>query len=371
VIPGDDNPPRLLQVPQHHLNPQASAFVPDVFQSLQSVHRHGPQPSRVPLPQTSASLTRPAANNVPFRPPPSQAPEQHESKVEITEAMKADFHRPSEEDFQRRTPEVPKTIGRHRLPIEILQEEFKWNSVIMQKFQMLSQPYSVWRRSKEDGNSFYRCLGVLLLEHYCRPDTPLQEFYTVYSEIIQQNRHFNLSLANKSDLGMFKLFFELLKDLYNMRSRCENAFQHLQYCLQSPNIDKAMIVAMRKYTASYLQRNSQHSDIAPFIGNLPTLLAEITESGKEAEGVALMAAARCFSVVLHILTVDSKSSDITETAFRPVTQGWSPSLSLLHLPGHYNYLVRREVHEADRYDFASNAYTPITREIVGYEFFQK
>ena len=116
--------------------------------------------------------------------------------IEITEAMKADFHRPSEENF-----EVPKTIGRHRLPIDILQGEFHWNSEIKQKLQTMRQSYSVCRTIRGDGNSFYCCLDVLLLEHYCRPDTPLQEFYTVYSEIIQQNRHFNLLLANEQDLA--------------------------------------------------------------------------------------------------------------------------------------------------------------------------
>jgi ubiquitin thioesterase protein OTUB1 len=300
-----------------------------------------------------------------------QAPGHHERAIEISEDMKADFHRTSEEDFQRRTQEIAKTIGRHRLPIESLQGEFMWNSLMVQKFQVLSQTYSAWRRSRGDGNCFYRCLGVLLLEHFCRPDTPLQEFYAIYTEMLSQNRHFVLSLTSEQDLGIFKLFAKLLKDLYNKRTNSENAFQHLQYCLQRQSVDKAMIVAMRSYTASYLQMNCQHPDLAPFIENLPALISEIREYGKEAEGLALIAAARCFSAVLHIFTIDNKSSDITETIYGPESPGCYPSFSLLHLPGHYNYLIRREVHEADHYDFASNSYSPISiQQIIGYEQFR-
>lgn len=209
---------------------------------------------------------------------------------------------------------------------------------------------------------------MLLLEHFCRPDTPLHEFHAVYSEIINQNRHFVLPSASQQDLGVFTLFLRLLQDLYNKRTRGENTFQHLQYYLQIPNIDKAIIMAIRQYAASYLRANYQHPDLAPFIDNLPTLVQEITEYGREAEGVALIAAARCFSVVLHIFSYDNKSSDIAETVYGPESPGWRPSFSLLHLPGHYHCLIRREVHERDRYDFTSNSY--YTSKIVGYEFYQ-
>jgi hypothetical protein len=75
--------------------------------------------------------------------------------------------------------------------------------------------------------------------------------------------------------------------------------------------------------------------------------------------MALIAAARCFDVVLHILTVDNKSSNITETVYGPAVPGWYPSFSVLHLPGHYNYLVRREVDKADHYDFLNNTYNSV------------
>jgi len=360
VMPGDGNPPSQ-KVPQNQLNPQVVATVPNVMQSMTILPsgQHPQQESTASLPSSSTPYIQ-----------PSHPLPQHD--IEINDLMKAEFHRPSEEDFERRTQEIAKTIGRHRLPIQSLQWEFKWNPLMVQKFQMLNQPYSAWRRSRGDGNCFYRCLGVLLLEHYCRPDTPLPQFFELLSEMINQNRHFALTLANEHDLGTFKLFAKLFKDLYHKRVKGEETFQYLQYCLQRQNVDKAMIRVMRKYTASYLQMNCQHPDLAPFLLDLPALIAEITEYGKEAEGLALIAAARCFSVVLRILTVDNKSADITETVYGPELQGWYPSFSLLHLPGHYNYLIRSELQEADHYDFASNYYYPIpTGRIIGYEQFPR
>jgi hypothetical protein len=188
--------------------------------------------------------------------------------------------------------------------------------------------------------------------------------------MIQQNRHFVLGFANQQDLGTFKLFHKLLKDLYTKRTTGENAFQYLQYYLQRQNVDKAMIVAIRGYTSSYLQMNYQHPDLAPFIENFHALISEINTYGTEAEGVALIAAARCFSVILHIFTIDNKSAEFTETVYGPETPGHHPSFSLLHIPGHYHYLIRRELHEADRYDFTSNTYNPIqTGQVIDYEKF--
>lgn len=291
--------------------------------------------------------------------------------LEISEAEKADFHRPSEENSQQQRPEEPRTIGRHRLQIEEHKGELGSNLLVWEKIEGLSQRYSAWRRSRGDENCFYRCLGVLLLEHLCRPDSPLQELGTFLTEIVSQNRHFVLSSLALQKLGAIKLYARLLQDLYNKRTRGENALQHLQYCLQLQNVDKAMIVAMRNYTASYLQMNSQHPDFAPFNESLPAFLSEVNTYGRDVEGIALPAAARCFSVVLHIFAVDIRLSSMTEAVFGPENPGSYPSFSLLHHNGHYSCLIRRDAYEADHYDFAANTYAPIpTGQLVGYERFE-
>ena len=61
----------------------------------------------------------------------------------------------------------------------------------------------------------------------------------------------------------------------------------------------------------------------------------------------------------------------TETVYGPAAPGNYPSFSVLHLPGHYNYLVKREVDAADHYDFTSNSYSPVTTydSSPGYEYY--
>lgn len=319
-----------------------------------------------PLPQ-SRSPSVPAPNLS------ASAPglQPHSSSLTISEAHLSDFHRPSEENFHQNSQEIPKTIGRHRLPIGCLQGEFKWNAVMVQKFRDLSAPYSAWRRSRGDGNCFYRCLGVLLLEHFCRPSTPIQHFHSITVRIINQEDHFVIDQSLDS-LQQFKRYILMLKDLFIMKTKGENAFQHLQYLLQRSANDAAMVVAMRHYTASYLQRHREDPDLVPFVDDFEELVAEIKEYGREAEGTALFAAARCFDVVLHILTVDNKSSNLTETVYGPADSGFFPAFSVLHLPGHYNYLVKREVDVSDHYDFPQNTYNPVQTpdSHLGYEEFR-
>ena len=348
---------RLYILPTSSLHPvQLAAYLPPL-PLLRAESQPLPQSGRTIAPGQNLSNSAPGQ-------------QLSHSKLPLTEANLADFHRPSEENFQQNSQEIPKAIGRHRLPIASLQGEFKWNAVMVQKFRELSAPYSAWRRSRGDGNCFYRCLGVLLLEHLCRPGTPIQQFQALTIKIINQEDHFMID-ASPAGLPQFKLYIIMLKELFTMKTQGENVFQHLQYLLQRSANDAAMIVAMRHYTASYLQRHSADPDLVPFLDNLAEVIAEIKEYGKEAEGTALFAAARCFDVVLHILTVNNKSLNITETVYGPAAAGNYPSFSVLHLPGHYNYLVKREVDAADHYDFTSNSYSPVTTydSSPGYEYY--
>ena len=206
------------------------------------------------------------------------------------------------------------------------------------------------------------------MEHFCRPDTPAQEFTKVYTKMLHQTEHFFIPEGNTEYQRHLKTFLRLLKALYEARERNGNALQFLQYHLQRSAIDKAMIIVMRLYTANYLETHAQDPNLGPFLDNPALLIRQVNNYGEEAEGVALMAAARCFSVVLHILTIDNKSSNLTETVYGPEVQGLYPSFALLHLPGHYNYLEQRELYEADHYDYQTNTYTPNpTHRIIGYE----
>lgn len=282
---------------------------------------------------------------------PAESPEMSLAFLIITDAMIQDFHIPSD-----RKKEIIKTIERHRPLIEDLKSEFRGNPRIKQNFRALSQSYSAWRRSKNDGNSFFRCLGVVLLEHYSRPDTNIQIFHIFMSKLMNGDSHFSLKNVDPVILSELRMYLRVIKELYDMRDRGDNAFQSLQYLLQRQDIDKAIIVAMRHYAASYLLMNCQDPDLAPFIDNSHALIAEIKENGRDAEGLMLIAAARCFEIVLHVFTADTKSSDIIETVYGPAVQGSYPSISLILISGHYNYLVKREVDRADRYDFANNIY---------------
>ena len=260
--------------------------------------------------------------------------------LEITEAMKVDFHRNSEEIFEQSQEEVAKTIGRHRLPIEVLVREIKGNS---EQFQRLIQPYAVWRRSKKDG-SFYRCLGVMLLENYCRPSTSLQDFEAFYRSFYQQNEQFAVSSDDIPSLQHRKIFTTLQNALIKARKRGENALQLLQYYLQRTDIDKAVVMTIQTCISTYMQLQ----------GRKESLVLPVPEK------VETVCAAHCFAVGLRIVWVESQG--VLETVVGLETP--RPCFAMVWRDGSFHYLVRREVHEADGYDFAANAYNPGKRDRV-------
>ena len=273
-----------------------------------------------------------------------------------SQQAKADFHRPSEEDFHRNIRELPKTIGRHRLSIECCFGGLPWE--LRQRCMKVCQPYSAWRRSKEDGNSFYRCLGNSLLEHYCRPDTPKHEALKFANDLMDQRKHFHFSNCNISEIPKAKPLMQAIRKIFIAINQQENALQLAQYLLQGSPLDTSLVFCFRHYIRNFAEISSQDTQ---------TLANQIIQWGTEAGEEIALAAARCFSVVLHVITIDTGSRSIVVNVYGPDSQGWYPSISMLQLDGHYSSLVRREVHEADHYDFTHNTYNPVpTGQVIGY-----
>ena len=254
---------------------------------------------------------------------------------DITEEIMAAFHRFSED-----THEIPVTISRHRLPTEHYWHDEKAG-------RMLSQSYPAWRQSARDGNSFYRCLAVLLLEHYCRPDTPLSEFQDFLYGIQTRAKKEHIS-----KVFSYLKKWELFDHLHQLRKNGENALQILQYYLSQPTIDTGLIDTFRGYL-------SENSFLGLHIGHHNDLYSRIRQNGNDGEEVVIRAAACSFSLIIHIFDIwTSSATPVTDTIFGPDKPGVYPSLAMLHNEGNFSCLIRSDVHYVDRYDFTTNTYSP-------------
>lgn len=269
-------------------------------------------------------------------------------RLNITEAMKMDFHRESEECFEKSIEEKPKTIGRHRLPVE-------WSSIYLKHQEYkIDQRYLVWRRSAEDGNSFYRCFGVLLLEHFCRPDTSVDEFQRI-KVTFELSGHRDARIRPKE--SFLRRMMQIINRLYQSRVSGENTLQLLQYYLSQQAIDTDLISFFRRCTENYIVGNFRDPYLLPF-----NRKNQVNPIGKEAEELEIRATARCFSVVLHIIY------DYNEAVYGPEDPGVYPSISLLYEFRHFSCLIRGDVNYVDGYDFATNTYNPfISGQAIGYE----
>lgn len=257
-----------------------------------------------------------------------------EKFLEISEVMKADFHRKSEEIFEQNRAETAKTIGRHRLPIGVLEGEIRGKDAVMKQFFSVIQPYGAWRRSKRDENSFYRCVGVMLLEDYCRPSTPVQDFEAFYNQLCYQREQFAISSEETHTIQSRKSFITLQKALIRARKRGENAFQQLQYYLQRPDIDNAVVTTVQHCANAYMRLHAQEH--------------------------AIIATARCFSVILRVISVEKQG--VTDKMYGQEGEAGLRCLDMVCRGGVFDCLVRREVHETDGYDFVANAYNPVVGE---------
>lgn len=155
-----------------------------------------------------------------------------------------------------------------------------------------------------------------------------------------------------------------------MRVGNENALQFLQYCLQRPIVDRAMCIAMRTYISNYLSHHS-HDNPFNYHSDLSTCIDSVANQGEDVSETVILAAARCFSVGIQVFTLNSSAEMVlSERVYGPISDGWYPFLTLLNRSGHFECMIRREVNEADGYDFSTNAFSPIhTGQIIGYQQF--
>mmetsp|Transcript_31831 Transcript_31831/g.31543 ORF Transcript_31831/g.31543 Transcript_31831/m.31543 type:complete len:134 (+) Transcript_31831:388-789(+) len=72
--------------------------------------------------------------------------------------------------------EYPDTVGKSRINIYHLKSEYAFNNKMLDFIEKLGTEYAAFRRSRGDGNCYYRAVGVSYIEYLCRPTTNLSEF---------------------------------------------------------------------------------------------------------------------------------------------------------------------------------------------------
>lgn len=100
-----------------------------------------------------------------------------------------------------------------RLPFLQLTEVEQGSPNFAKQVAEQAEFYSSWRDVRSDGNCFYRAVSYGLLEHYCRPFTPVSEFKHFYIRLYYQETEPVLD----ENIADYSLVLRILKKLLDLK----------------------------------------------------------------------------------------------------------------------------------------------------------
>lgn len=232
------------------------------------------------------------------------------------------------------------------LPLNGLEAEYSNNPNFLRKIPTLSEKFPRYRRTRGDGNCFYRSVMFSLLEQFIVNHQQLSDnssLALVYSSVMRKVRESTqvLSAAGFEPI-CYEDFIDLL--LAKLESVATLSVQGLKNDFEDKIVADSIVMYSRFLVSAFLRMNADRFE--GFIEGHSTVLefckSEVEPMDRESEQIQVMALAEAFGVRIRILYLDRSDSDLcTELTFPVDYSGPDFSVYLLYRPGHYDLLYPR------------------------------
>uniref|UniRef100_A0A8C5R3H6 Ubiquitin thioesterase n=1 Tax=Leptobrachium leishanense TaxID=445787 RepID=A0A8C5R3H6_9ANUR len=219
-----------------------------------------------------------------------------------------------------------------RFDLSVLYQEYAVDDQVYQdKIKDLNKRYTHIRRTRPDGNCFYRAFGFSYLESLLEGGPELERFKEV-------------SLHSKEDLikqGFTEFtiedFHNTFMDLITLVDKRPPVTELLS-AFNEQTVSDYVVVYLRLLTSGHLQRDSlfyQHfieggRSVKEFCQQ------EVEPMCKESDHIHIIALSQALNVSIQVEYMDRGEGDSTVTHVFP--EGSSPQVFLLYRPGHYDIL---------------------------------
>lgn len=245
--------------------------------------------------------------------------------------------------FLAESSAYPKTISNFWLPLDTLIYEAKFNSAYCALVNTLKETYVCWRKSRGDGNCYYRAVMCGLLLKILHPST----------HITHLNNFLDL-IENISDQGNFDYIMAhetISKELRSLAERKKAdpssiaVYKDGEKLMQNDYFDHSLITIARLISYNTLcNRNSLVEFLKP--EDIPSLLTKISCMGNEADFLELYLLPYGLGISVRNVSLFDKILSVTypdETTRNPLL------ISVVcKLRGHYDLLLTvRDMEDMD------------------------
>ncbi|XP_034827302.1 ubiquitin thioesterase otubain-like [Maniola hyperantus] len=225
-------------------------------------------------------------------------------------------------------------------PLSSLEKEYNEDPVYLLKIKDLAAKYKSIRRTRPDGNCFFRAFSYAYLEHLLTDKTEFDKFY----EIAKNSKEILVALGFPQFTveDFYETFMEVVQrvgehaggsteELASIREELHDKFNKQGY-------SDYIVVYLRLITSGQLQ--TQHDFYQNFIEGPRTVTEfcrqEVEPMYKESDHIHIIALCNALNAGVRVKYMDrGEGSQVTAHEF---PEGAVPLVHLLYRPGHYDIL---------------------------------
>lgn len=257
-------------------------------------------------------------------------------------------------------------------PLSSLEAEYKFGSpILLEKIKVLSKEYGAIRRTRGDGNCFFRSFMFSYLEHILESQDQA-EVHRIKSSVEKCRKTLQgLGYADFTFEDFFSLFIEQLESVLQ---GSEASISHDELLVRSrdQSVSDYVVMFFRFVTSGEIRKRSEFFE--PFILGLSNTTVEqfcktsVEPMGEESDHVHITALCDALGVAIRVVYLDRSSCDTSSVSvnhhdFIPAATAaegddtttsmstsasesdsgsqTNPFIILLYRPGHYDILYRK------------------------------
>ncbi|XP_009353516.2 LOW QUALITY PROTEIN: OVARIAN TUMOR DOMAIN-containing deubiquitinating enzyme 1-like [Pyrus x bretschneideri] len=242
-------------------------------------------------------------------------------------------------------------------PLSSLASEYRSGSaILLEKIKLLGEQYAAIRRTRGDGNCFFRSFMFSYLEHILESQDQ-SEVDRIKANVEQCRKTLqSLGYADFTFEDFFALFLEQLDSVLQGN---EDSISHDELIRRSrdQSVSDYVVMFFRFVTSGEIRKRSEFFE--PFIFGLTNASVEqfcksaVEPMGEESDHVHITALSDALGVPIRVVYLDRSSCDnggvsVNHHDFVPAgsdapkasegSEKVTPSITLLYRPGHYDLL---------------------------------
>lgn len=230
-----------------------------------------------------------------------------------------------------------------KVPIHELKNDYQEDDEVYQnKLRNLERDYTDLRRTRPDGNCFFRAFGYAYFESllFDQNQDELDRFIKLTKN--SKDELIELGLPSVTIEDFFDVFLEVLTNIKDKLIQTPDQLLE-KFCEQTTS--DYIVVYFRLITSGYLQRNAD--TFANFIVGASNIVdfckTEVEPMYKESDHIHVVAITSALQVRTRIIYMDrgSQADSVNAHEFPEQDPPAQPRIHLLYRPGHYDVLYLR------------------------------